>query len=194
MLARFRASVFPGGITVASTDVVGPPNPPEIRRAEVSGVRCSLEPARSSLWIQVPHGSGVWGRLCRPGSPCLSGRPSSSGTSQPGILPLQFFLHLLGSYWVGCRGVQGSRNTGRVTGRQRRKVGRDWTPPDDRSERWSSTGSRSGDEVPYFAKWVWTESQALQLSAAQRACCNSMVRPHGSLIHNWTTVPWAPSS
>ena len=124
MLARFRASVFPGGITVASTDGVRPPNPPEIRRAEVSGVRCSLEPARSSLWIQVPHGSGVWGRLCRPGSPCLSGRPSSSGTSQPGILPLQFFLHLLGSYWVGCRGVQGSRNTGRVTGRQRRKVGR----------------------------------------------------------------------
>ena len=42
----------------------------------------------------------------------------SSGASQPGVLPLEFLLHLAARYWVACRGMQGSRNAGGVTSGQ----------------------------------------------------------------------------
>src|SRR5258708_24932029 len=49
---------------------------------------------------------------------CARGARGLSGAAQPGVLLLQFLLRLAGRYWAACRGVQGSREAGGVTGGQ----------------------------------------------------------------------------
>ncbi|HEY8676823.1 MAG TPA: hypothetical protein VIO13_12795, partial [Candidatus Dormibacteraeota bacterium] len=43
---------------------------------------------------------------------------TSTRGAEPGVLPLQFLLHLAGGHWVACRGMQGSRDAGGVASGQ----------------------------------------------------------------------------